>query len=131
MQLTVLERILLLNLLPKEGNVITLRVVRKVREALSFSDEEQAALDFRHEGEAVHGQEELPAAERKRVPEGQIVWNQKAEPAKEFRFGETALKLIRKELTRLDTDGKLNEPMVPLYDKFFPPPADEEILEVA
>ena len=40
MKLNVLSRVLLLSLLPKEGNITTLRIVRKLQEDLSFTEEE-------------------------------------------------------------------------------------------
>lgn len=50
MQLTVAERILLLNVLPPaEGPLMFLRAVRTFREALGFSDEEVVELNLRCE----------------------------------------------------------------------------------
>ena len=36
LKLSVYERLVLLNILPKEGNFITLKIIRQLREDLSF-----------------------------------------------------------------------------------------------
>ncbi len=46
MKLTVLERLLLLNLLPEAGNLTTIRIVRELRESLSFTEDEHEVLRF-------------------------------------------------------------------------------------
>ncbi len=47
MKLAVQERINLLNILPATGDDITLKVLRKLREALSFNEDEILKLNFR------------------------------------------------------------------------------------
>lgn len=118
MQLTVTERILLINLLPAEGSVIDLRVMRKLRESLSFSEEEQKALEFRHPGEMGHMQNGQP---QEAVPSGMISWKVSAEPNKEFQFGDRSMTLIKKYLQAIDQAGKATEAHLPLFDKFLPP----------
>jgi hypothetical protein len=44
MDLTVLHRLLLLGMLPAEGDITMLRIVRKLREELSFSEQEHAEV---------------------------------------------------------------------------------------
>lgn len=55
MELTVLERVLLLNLdtLPKQGNLITLRVLDKLMKAVGFTEEEIKKWNLRIEGQQV------------------------------------------------------------------------------
>ena len=57
MQLSVAERLLLLNVLPKEGDILSLRIVLKLKEELSFSEAEHAALKFHQDGEGIHWDE--------------------------------------------------------------------------
>lgn len=47
MKLNVLERLLLLQLLPESGNLTTITIVRKLRESLSFNEDEHEILQFR------------------------------------------------------------------------------------
>lgn len=47
MFLNVLERLLLLQLLPESGNLTTITIVRQLRESLSFNEDEHEVLQFR------------------------------------------------------------------------------------
>lgn len=47
MFLNVLERLLLLQLLPESGNLTTITIVRQLRESLSFNEDEHEILQFR------------------------------------------------------------------------------------
>ena len=49
MELTVLERVLLLGLLPAKENFLTLKLIRSVKDDLSFDDKEHKALGFKAE----------------------------------------------------------------------------------
>jgi hypothetical protein len=46
MLLSVRDRLVLINILPKEGDFRTLKTLRELREALSFTDSEQKSLNF-------------------------------------------------------------------------------------
>ena len=48
-KLSVVDRVCLLGVLPKEGDFATLKLVRKLRESLSFSEEENKLLNFKVE----------------------------------------------------------------------------------
>ena len=99
MRLTVMDRILLLNLLPAEGSVTTLRIVRQLREDLSFSEEEHAAL-------------ELVQAD------GKVTWNPAKAVEKDVAIGLKATNLIVEALTELSKAKKLQPSHLGLYDKF-------------
>jgi len=103
MKLNVLERILLGNMLSKcESDFTTLRLVRQVRETLSFSDREAKMLNF--------------------IPDGKTLnWN----PAADLEIGEveilisdTVAGIIKKMLTDLNDAAKLTEQFFSLYEKF-------------
>lgn len=49
MELKTFDRLILLNILPKEGDVISLRVIRKLRDDLGFTEAEIKALEFQQE----------------------------------------------------------------------------------
>ena len=80
MELTVIERLLILNLLPKEGDFTTIKLVRKAREALSFNEEEHKQLNFHMEGE-------------------QTIWND-VKIIKEVDLGDLMVEKIREALKK-------------------------------
>ena len=98
-ELSVLDRILLLNLLPREGDFKSLKIVRKLKDDLGFTEDELKALEFKQEGT-------------------QTMWRTEADVPKEIQIGEFAHALIADVLRDLDKGKKLNEQLVPLYEKF-------------
>lgn len=99
MELGVFDRLILLNVLPKEGEVTTIRIVRTLREDLSFSEEEHKALEFKFE-------------------EGNVQWKQDADKPKEVEIGEKATDLIVETMKKLSSDKKLTMEHLSLYEKF-------------
>lgn len=49
MYLSVKERLVLISVLPQEGDFLTIKSLREVREALSFTETEQVSLKFSNE----------------------------------------------------------------------------------
>jgi len=103
MDLTVLERLVLSNVLPKEGNFTTLKLVRELREALSFDELEHKKLGFIQDGD-------------------QVRWNESAKLVKSFEIGEKMMDLISETLTKLDKEEKLRDEHFSLYEKFVEKP---------
>ncbi len=101
MELTVKERIILLNILPAEGDILSLRIVRKLRETLSFSEEEHEALQIKEVANQVH-------------------WNTAAEKPKEVEIGPRAHALVADTLKALNAQKKLRMEHVELYEKVVP-----------
>jgi len=100
MELTVTERLVAQGLLPQEANFTNLKLIRVAREGLSFSDEENKALQFKQDGE-------------------QVQWNQEAaELLKDVELGEVVTIMIVDALKELDKDNKLQEQHFSLYSKF-------------
>ena len=99
MELTVTERLVLLQLLPQEGDYTTLKIVRRLREELSFDEGEHAALGFVQDGERIH-------------------WNPETDLGKEIDFGGKAHSIVVDKLEELNKKGALREEHVPLYEKF-------------
>ena len=98
-QMTVMERMILLGLLPGEGDITTLRIVRKLREDLSFSEQEHKDLQISQ-------------------ADGQIKWDQKKAKAKPITLGPKATRIIVKTLKTLNEKGKLLSQHLDLYDRF-------------
>jgi hypothetical protein len=100
MLLSVLERAILISLLPMEANFATLKLVRIAKEALSFTDEENKICNFVANTDT-----------------GQTTWNEGVEP-KEIGLGEVATQLIVEALVNLDKAKKLTTDHMSLYEKF-------------
>ena len=100
MELTVLERMVLQSLLPKESDYTTLKLVRIAREELSFDDIENQKLKFVQDGD-------------------QVRWNENTDVKdKEIEFGEVVTLMIVAELKKLEGEKKLKDEHFTLYEKF-------------
>lgn len=102
--LTVLDRLLLLGLLPPQGDLLTVRIVRELREALSFTEAEHREFGFSQ-------------------VDGQVRWNASAAQSRELEIGERARLLIVEGLRKLDKDKKLTEQHLSLWEMFIEPAA--------
>lgn len=103
MLFTVKERILLLGVLPPtSGSALYLRIIRKLREDLSFSEDEAAALN-------IHEQD------------GMLLFNNG--PEKEIEVGPVAVEFIAKSLREMDQSGRLSEDSLGLFERFVEAPA--------
>jgi len=101
MKLNTFERLILLAILPREGNFITLKIIRQLREALSFTEEEVKVLKFVQDAE-----------------KQMTTWNLDADKPKEINMGEKATDLIVEALKKLDKGMKLTDQHFELYEKF-------------
>jgi len=103
-KLSIMERLLLLHNLPKEGSYSTLKIMRKFREELSFSEMEHKALNLREEDDGNGGKI--------------LAWDPESIRVKPIEIGPTMLGLIKGTLERLSNQGKLNDDLIPLYERF-------------
>mgnify|MGYP001566747352 CR=1 FL=1 len=99
MELGIWERLRLLENLPEKGDFVTLKIVRKLREDLSFSEEEIAEYRFRKDG-------------------NRIVWKPEIDPQKEYHFGPRATTAIVDALKGLDKAQALDSQTLALFEKF-------------
>jgi hypothetical protein len=99
MILSVFDRLILLNIMPKEGDITTIKIIRKLKDDLSFSEEDHKALEFKNEN-------------------GNIMWKEEADISKEVEIGEKATDIIADALKKLNKEKKLTEQHVPLYERF-------------
>jgi len=98
MELSVLERLGLLDILPQQGDFTTLKIIRKLRESLSFSEEEHKTYQFRQE-------------------ETKLFW-EKGDVLKDVHIGEKADDVIVSTLKKLNDEKRLTEEQFTLYEKF-------------
>lgn len=99
MRLFVLERLMLLDILPTQGSFTTLRIVRDLQSELSFSEEEHERLELHEE-------------------DGKVFWRMERDEGKEVSIGETAHEIIVQRLRELDEKGKLKAQQLPVYERF-------------
>ncbi len=97
MELTVLERLVLLNNLPEKGNATTLKIVRQLLEDLSFDEDEHATLNFQQKGEQLH-------------------WNT-TDYTKDVTIGPKAMVLVIETLEQLDKQEQLPRAALGLYER--------------
>lgn len=98
MKLGIADRLVLLSILPKEGDLTTVRIVHELRQTLSFTEEEHTDLGIRTEGD-------------------QVLWSSNG-VIKDVSIGLKAQVLICDELKKLDQQKTLTEEHLPLYEKF-------------
>ena len=102
MELNVMERLMCQGLLPQEMNFTNLKLVRKAREALSFTEEENRVLNFKTIGK--NGE--------------QIKWEDGRVGEVEIELGEVVTTMIVDALKKLNDGNKLTENHFSLYKKF-------------
>jgi len=148
MKLTILERTQLLGALPEKEDILTIKILRKLRETLSFSEEELKSFEARNEyvcpyrGEDKEGQRltcdnkgffmEQPTCgkhELLMIPTG--VMNLFIPPEsvgleKEIHLGTKAHSIASAAMKRLNDTKQLTEAHESLYDKFFPPEEEKD-----
>lgn len=98
--LNCVERLVMLSIMPREGNFVTLRMMRDIVARVGFSAKELTEF----------GIEELP--------DGRVRWVQDVPTDRPFTFDEAEVNLIKKALKKMDEDEKLNVDSVSLYEKF-------------
>lgn len=106
MQLDVLKRVTLLSILPEHGDFITLKILRKLREALAFDEEEIARLKLQQ-------------------TDGKITWDTLADTGKEIHIGDKVLSVIVAALKRLDKEKKLTNQHFDIFEMFVPAESED------
>ena len=99
MLLTIKHRLLLLNILPSNGNYDTLLIIREQQDLLGITGEEHERLGVKRVGDMV-------------------VWDESKDVPVEIEITKIAGHIIKRELTRLNDDGRLQMEFLPLYEHF-------------
>jgi hypothetical protein len=105
--LTILERVVIMNILPQMGNVQSARAIRNTKTILKITDEEKKVV------------------EAKLTPQGTLQ-GEIGDPEKTFELPHSSTKVIKDTLTDLDKKSQLSIDAVAVYDKFFPSSDKEE-----
>jgi len=101
MNLSVLERLVVLKVLPKEGDYATLKILTNLRLSLSFTEEEMKAWEVASD----------PST-------GRTTW--KVEGVADIPIGEKATDIIVAAFKKLDREKKLSVEDMGAYEKFVP-----------
>jgi len=143
MKLNMWERLKLLEILPSEGNRLNLKIMRKLRESLSFSEEELKQIPVQYEFMCVHqtkdkdgnlialcqnkgyfsGNPKCAEHDEPMIPTGQVnILNTTLlfTSEKEIHMGQEATNIAKSALKMVNDTNKLTEANTSLYDKFFP-----------
>lgn len=143
------ERFILLNNLPKEGDLVTFKILRKLRETLSPSEAEIKEYEFKNsyrcpnreydeKGKAFQCEVEVLASEAQpkchihdilMMPSGRTSWSEeKWDTQKEIWFGAKAEQIIMESLKKISEEDKnINDDVLAgLYEKFIMGEEDED-----
>jgi hypothetical protein len=99
MKLNVADRLNLLQVLPKEGNFATLKIVRDTQDILTLSEEDHKTFEIVEKGNTV-------------------TWNDAGKEEIEIPIGDKAKEIAKEALQKLDNDKKLTPNHVSIYEKF-------------
>jgi len=99
MKLSVMDRVQLLSIMPKEGNFVTLRIVRDLQRDLSFTEAEMKEVGMHID------------------KNNRYAWEKNID--KEVEIGEVALGIIKAAFDEYDKQGKMNMYTLDLYERMF------------
>lgn len=108
MKLTVLERIVLPLILPKEGDYLTLKTAAEAQKEIALTDDE------------------MDEVELKVGDKGQLNWNPKKAKEKEVKITARATVMIEEALKKLNDEKKLTPDHMTLFEKFVESKAEEK-----
>ena len=100
MNLTVPERINLINLLPTKGDFLTLRIIFEAKDALDFDEVERKRIELTPDGS------------------GRVSWNPSAASEVDVVLARPAIDVIVIELNKLNEAKQLTVDQFSLYEKF-------------
>lgn len=143
MELSVSERLTLLNVIPKQGNIVTYRLILALREALSFSEDEitrwmpTICYDLSSgcpRCKGVEWEQPIPFYSVKKCsvcgfmaaagPPGSTMWRtldeagSKISEITSIEFSEAGMDLITDTLNLFNKNDELDDMTAPLYIKF-------------
>jgi translation elongation factor EF-1alpha len=99
MKLNLLERILLLQLLPAQEDIFVLKIIRDLKNNLSLTEEEHKEFNVQINGD-------------------NMTWNTKGKEERDISIGEKATDICIEALKKANKNKTLTEQHISLYDKF-------------
>lgn len=111
-KLKIPERLSLLGILPKEGDILMLRIINDLQMSLGFSEKELKKFKVKYK---------LAAGGMR------VTWNEKVDDkGKEIDIGAAARTMIIDKLKKLNEQKKLTLNMMPLYEEFMEKSKEEK-----
>ena len=109
-KLTVKQRIDLQSILPQQADFLTIKMIRVLRESLSFTQKEHELMQFVNHSN------------------GSIEWNAKAASKciKEVEIPETIVSVIKASLEKLNVQKKITEAHLDFYEMFMDLPTSDK-----
>lgn len=101
MKLMIEERCARLAVLPQEGDITTLRIIRDLRNELSWTEDETKKVNLRQEGAS-------------------ILWDKNADEGKDIDIGAKAAELILKGFQQVSMAKTMPLAYLAVYEKFAP-----------
>ena len=101
MKLNVLERIQLLQYLPREGDIVSLRILQTMRMSFGFTEDEIKKFEIKTDQET-----------------NITTWGKDEEV--DIPIGEKATDIIVDALKKMNAEKRLPDTAIDLYDKFIP-----------
>lgn len=98
MKLNVMDRLVIINTLPSEGNLITLKIIRDLKNQLGITEDEYKEFDFVQDSKG-------------------FKWNEKGAIEKTFDISDVTMDIIKKSLKSVEEKNKLTLEMLPSYEK--------------
>lgn len=98
-EMTIADRLQTLGILPREGNFLTMRVIRELISKVGFSATELTDFKIKQDGEFV-------------------TWDTSINTTVEKDFLNAELDIIKSALIKLDKEEKLNNELFDIYEKF-------------
>jgi hypothetical protein len=100
MKLTVLDRLIINQFMPERGGLITMRLVRNMRDRFAFSSEEISELELKDESD------------------GRITWNSKKERESiDFKFTQEEISILKQRVDEVDKEGNITLELLELAIK--------------
>ena len=110
-KLSVVNRLSLLGLLSNEGDLTTVKMIRELREELSFTQDEHALLKFKPTGD------------------GKVIWNEENVPSKKYEFigiKEILVETVKTKLREMEDKKVLKLDYLDLYETLIELKGQEE-----
>jgi len=108
-ELDIMDRINILQVLPKEENFATLKLVRKIADNIGLTESEFAEWEIKED-----------------VEKKLMTWKEDTDTTKEYTFGEKSFSIIRNALKKLDREKKITNQFFNTYEKFVGDDNEEE-----
>lgn len=100
MELTVKDRVYLMSLLPRKGNLKQMQIKSKLREKLDFTEKETEEIEM------------------KVLENNNVVWNPSKATLKEVELEEEELNLIKHAIDLLDKEESVTDDLLLTVEKF-------------